>query len=490
MSWLGDGECDSACNNAACDYDNGDCSSSSSSTSSSSTSNSLPSSGGASSSDGDIECVCNGKTNDRGDGGSDCATIYEGSSYPDDNGKAYCYVDEGKCSGAHSSQLITGSEWSVTPCQSDSLPSSSNKESDGSSCDLDSDCTSGTCLGSNCCNTKGKSEGCTDCDTDGDCATCSANYYNSGYQCYPCSSGTTSPSGSTSSRDCSFTPDATIKVSDEPLLLAQVKKDTKIRSSSFSAATGTKGGTSAYVAAACNSVSEIDSNGNSLWPLEVRWEAQDFPGGDSESAGSRYFKPSSTSDWDYCDVMSKAHMNDNMLWSTDVDGPFTLENGRYDHYGGGGGNRVSWGGTCSHCIGGYYKRWNFEYSIYSAAGYTSDSAGSIIDSESDDFCDIATDCSQTKMQDMAECVEDTAFTERSDETSDEDDMCDAIKEVLQCYDACVCRKSCFQDQIKELKEMCNIKTCSLKDSLSGGLDNRRSIFCGLSLMWLVTIVLI
>jgi len=318
----------------------------------------------------------------------------------------------------------------------------------------------------------------------------------------------TSPSGSTSSTDCSFKKNV-------PVLLARVKKDMKIGPSSFSAVTGMKEGSSAYVAAACHSLSDFDSNGNSLWPLEVRWKAQVFSGGDSESAGSRYLKPSKTSDWNYCDVMGKAHMNGNMLWSTDADGPFTLENGRYDHYGGGGGlglgDTVSWGGTCSHCIGGYYKRWNFEYSIYSAAGYSIDSSDSSdssdlpppksdtrsrnstsysSDSGSGDYCDIAKDCSQTQIQEMAECIEDTGFSERS---LQDEDMCASVKEMLQCYDPCVCRMSCFQDQIKELKTMCDIETCSLKDSqfrLSGGLDNRGSIFCALSLMWLVTMVLI
>ena len=110
---------------------------------------SCPSSSASSScSSASSSCVCNGKTNSRGDGGSDCESIYTGSNYPNDKGKAFCYVDKGKCSGAHSSQLITGSEWSVTPCQSNSLSSSSSKKSDGSSCSYNSDCSSGTCSSS------------------------------------------------------------------------------------------------------------------------------------------------------------------------------------------------------------------------------------------------------------------------------------------------------------------------------------------------------
>ena len=160
-SYLADGTCDSSCNNAACNYDNGDCKTSPSGTSpsgstsssycvaSSSSSSSSSSSGdGASNSNSDSECVCNGKKNSNDEGGSDCATIYDGSNYPDDSGKAFCYVDEDKCSDAHSSSVMTGSEWSVTPCQSNSLSSSSSKKSDGSSCSYNSDCSSGTCSSS------------------------------------------------------------------------------------------------------------------------------------------------------------------------------------------------------------------------------------------------------------------------------------------------------------------------------------------------------
>lgn len=54
----------------------------------------------------------------------------------------------------------------------------------GGSCYSSSECSSGTCRGGNCCNSKGKSTGCTDCDSDGDCATCSSNYIKSNFECF------------------------------------------------------------------------------------------------------------------------------------------------------------------------------------------------------------------------------------------------------------------------------------------------------------------
>ena len=75
-------------------------------------------------------------------------------------------------------------------------------KSDGASCSYGSQCSSGTCRGSNCCNYKGRSTGCTDCDSYGSCSSCSSNYYRSSSQCYACPNGKTSSSGSTSSSQC------------------------------------------------------------------------------------------------------------------------------------------------------------------------------------------------------------------------------------------------------------------------------------------------
>jgi hypothetical protein len=55
---------------------------------------------------------------------------------------------------------------------------------DGTSCSSASQCTSGVCRGSNCCNSKVAATSCTDCDSIGDCAACSPGYYLSAGKCY------------------------------------------------------------------------------------------------------------------------------------------------------------------------------------------------------------------------------------------------------------------------------------------------------------------
>ena len=87
------------------------------------------------------------------------------------------------------------------------------KKRDGNWCSSNIQCSSGTCRGSNCCGSKGR-YGCTDCDYSGHCSTCSANYYKSNSQCYACSSGKTSPSGSTSWSSCASNSCAPTQVSN------------------------------------------------------------------------------------------------------------------------------------------------------------------------------------------------------------------------------------------------------------------------------------
>lgn len=63
-------------------------------------------------------------------------------------------------------------------------PPSPSSDDAGSSCSSSSECSSNDCRGGNCCNSKGKSTGCTDCDYEGDCATCSSGYTRINYECF------------------------------------------------------------------------------------------------------------------------------------------------------------------------------------------------------------------------------------------------------------------------------------------------------------------
>ena len=182
-------------------------------------------------------------------------------------------------------------------------------------------------------------------------------------------------------RECSF--GAMIKLSGGRTLLARVAETTSaISSSYFNSAKGIESGVASYVKAACSSISATDSNGNSLWPVEVSWTAQ----GDN-AAGKAYFKPSN--DWSYCDTMSRPHLNNKVLWSTSVSGPFTTTTGRSDHNGCGCGTYPSWGGQCSHCKGGYINGigWGMTYSIH---GY--------LRTESQSSCNV---CPEGKFKDRS-----------------------------------------------------------------------------------------
>ena len=55
---------------------------------------------------------------------------------------------------------------------------------DGGPCSVSSSCSSGVCRGGNCCNAKGRSDGCSDCDSDGDCSICTSGYTKKSYECF------------------------------------------------------------------------------------------------------------------------------------------------------------------------------------------------------------------------------------------------------------------------------------------------------------------
>ena len=107
-----------------------------------------------------------------------CRGTYPGGNCCGPKGKSTGCTDcdyDGDCSACASGYTKTNYE-----C----FPAAA-KTSDGGSCSASSSCSSGTCRGGNCCNSKGRSAGCTDCDSDGDCATCSSGYTSTLFECFP-----------------------------------------------------------------------------------------------------------------------------------------------------------------------------------------------------------------------------------------------------------------------------------------------------------------
>ena len=95
----------------------------------------------------------------------------------------------------------------------------------------------------------------------------------------------------------------------------------------------------------------------------------------------------------------------------------------------------------------------------SSCSYDSDcSSGTCSDSDIV-YCDITADCSQEEMETMMECFEDIDLDAMADSSTVEE-MCASYVEVLKCYGSCVCRRACFQDQIKEVKKTCDTNACS------------------------------
>ena len=94
----------------------------------------------------------------------------------------------------------------------------------------------------------------------------------------------------------------------------------------------------------------------------------------------------------------------------------------------------------------------------SSCSYDSDCSSGTCDSDIV-YCDITADCSQEEMETMMKCMEDIDLYGSMDSSTSEE-MCATMVEVLKCYDSCICRKACFQDQIKSVKETCDTNACS------------------------------